>query len=370
MDHALYAALAAQVVLLLLLALGWGRIARALGQKTAATHPPISVVMCMHNEAHNAAGCLKALGLQQYPDFEIVVVNDRSTDDTPAMLQALARQDARIRIVNITELPAGWTGKKHAVQTGIAHARYEHLAFTDADCVAPTQWLAHIAAQFARGKNVVLGYGPYSPAPGLLNKLIRYDAFAIAAQYMGWAAAGLPYMAVGRNLAYTKQAWQKAGGFARHAATPSGDDDIWMSRAATNRQLRIGIMAQPQSFVYSRPKQTVSEVLRQKSRHLGAGLHYGWAAKGLIGVWALSQYGMWLMVLGCLIGQLLGHAWPAQVWGGVAAWAGLKTAVWLWAAWRLQSVGLALGWVLLEPLQLALQALAWVVFWFGLKRAW
>lgn len=351
------AALALQIFLLLLLAAGWWRLGREHPYPTTDASMPISVVVCMHNEAANAWACLQALLAQQYPYFEVIVVDDRSTDETPAILQHRAALDARIRILTITQLPTGWTGKKHALQAGTAHAQFEHLAFTDADCQVPPTWLRHIAAQFTKGKALVLGYSPYRAQPGLLNFFIRYDAAAIAAQYLGWAAVGLPYMAVGRNLAYTKQVWRASGGVAQHAATPSGDDDILVSRARP-RQTPLGVLIDPASHVSSNPKTSWGAYLRQKARHLGASFHYGPKAQLLIGTWGASQWAVWLSIAYTGVSWLAGTP-PGSAWlGMLGAWAMLKTLVWLAAGKRLQMPIMAAAWPLAEPLQLLLQMAA------------
>src|SRR5690606_21884275 len=163
--------------------------------------PPVSVIICARNEEENLRRHLPAILQQDYPAFEVVLVNDYSEDETKWMLKELCKEYPQLKVVDIAQHVRLKHGKKFAVTLGIKAATNEHLIFTDADCEPQSaDWLRHMAQGFSAGKEIVLGYSPYSRRPGLLNALIRFETFHTAISYLSYALKGDPYMGVGRNL--------------------------------------------------------------------------------------------------------------------------------------------------------------------------
>jgi len=166
---------------------------------------PVSVIVCAKNEYHNLVRFLPKLLEQDYPEYEVVVVNDASDDDTFYLLRELADKYPRLKVVNITQNLNFFSGKKFPLSIGIKSAKYELVLLTDADCFpAGPNWIEKMQSAFSGKTEIVLGYGSYAPQPGLLNRLIRFDTLMVAVQYMSNAMIGMPYMGVGRNLAYRK----------------------------------------------------------------------------------------------------------------------------------------------------------------------
>jgi hypothetical protein len=141
---------------------------------------------------------------------------------------------------------------------------------------------------FAPGKEIVLGYGAYTKRPGLLNKLIRFETFVTALQYLSYALAGKPYMGVGRNLAYKKDLFFRNKGFSMHNQLPGGDDDLFINRVATASNTAVVI--DPKAFTYSPAKKTWSAWRIQKARHYSTSSYYKEAHKFLLGMYALSHF--------------------------------------------------------------------------------
>src|SRR6476661_1750551 len=136
----------------------------------------VSVIICPRNEDENLTEFLPKVMEQDYKDFEVIVVNDCSTDNTENVIDEFARIFPNLRKANIKEDKYYKHGKKFAMLVGIKAARHEHLVFTDADCYpASNEWLKEMAAGFSEGKEIVLGYGAYDKRPGFLNKLMRFD---------------------------------------------------------------------------------------------------------------------------------------------------------------------------------------------------
>lgn len=286
------------------------RLARYKRGKTVETLPPVSVIICARNEDDNLTENLPLILAQDYPDFEVVVVNDCSYDLTGDVLEEFAKKNPRLRIVTIKEDEYYQHGKKVAVMMGIKGSKYENLVFTDADCrPSSTNWLKNVASNFTEGTEIVIGYGPFEKAKGFLNKLIRFDAFFIALQYLSFSLARVTYMGVGRNLAYRKELFYRKKGFASHYHIQSGDDDLFVNEAATKTNTRVEVDAE--SFCHSKTKRTFREWWFQKKRHLQTGSRYKSSHKFLLGLYVFSQ---WLF-FGCFAAALILHFQPYVVLG-------------------------------------------------------
>lgn len=262
-------------------------------------HVPVSVIICARNEDDNLTEFLPKVLVQDYPEFEVIVVNDCSIDNTENVIDEFAKIFPNLKKVNIKEDDYYKHGKKFAVLVGIKGAKYEHLLFTDADCFpAGEQWLAGMAGQFTSSRDIVLGYGAYKKEPGFLNRLIRFDAFLIAANYLSAAVKGKAYMGVGRNLAYKKSLFYKKKGFSKHYHIESGDDDLFINDACTADNTAVCV--DHGAITYSVAKKTFAAWKRQKQRHLTTAPHYTAGSRFRIGLGYTLQYGFYILFIGLL----------------------------------------------------------------------
>lgn len=238
------------------------------------TQRPVSVIIAARNEATNLKRYLPSILNQDYPEFEVIVVNDRSVDDTEMVLKEFMAQYSILKVVEVVEnAEYNRYGKKFAITMGIKGAKYEHLLFTDADCEPNSnQWIQLMQSKFTTGKQMVLGISPYTVNSSFLNKWIQYETFHTAINYIGFARIGNPYMGIGRNMGYLKSLFFEGKGFASHMDIPSGDDDLFVNQHANSTNTAVQI--QSESLVLSEPKQTWGEYFRQKLRHFGAGKAY------------------------------------------------------------------------------------------------
>lgn len=249
---------------------------------------PVSVVISARNEYDNLKKNLPLILEQDYPEFEVVVVNDGSDDDTEQLFKELKAKYKHLTAINLLDSVNFFKGKKLPLSVGIKSAKYEKLLLTDADCYPRSpHWIRRMADHFSDDKLIVLGYGAYEKRPGYLNKLIRLDTLMVAMQYGGFALAGLPYMGVGRNLAYDRKLFYRAKGFTRHYRILSGDDDLFINQVAGagNTSLEIS----PQSHTLSVPKTSFAAWYRQKTRHLSTARYYRKKHRWLLGLFGLSQ---------------------------------------------------------------------------------
>lgn len=258
---------------------------------------PISILICARNEAQNLKENLPFILSQNYPEFEVVLINDRSYDNTLEVMESFREKHPnKIKIVDVTETKNGGS-KKYALTLGIKAASHEQLLFTDADCKpASNTWISEMVAHFNEEISIALGYGAYASVKNsLLNKLIRYETVMTALQYFSYAKIGMPYMGVGRNLAYTKTLFFEQGGFANHLHLKSGDDDLFVNQAATNTNLALSI--NKNSFTISQPKTSFKAWIRQKRRHVSTSNYYQPIHKILLGLFYLSQLLFWILAI-------------------------------------------------------------------------
>lgn len=267
-----------------------------LSEEPAAVNHPLSVIICARNEEANLKKNLPQVLEQDYEHFEVVVVNDCSADDSHLVLRELSERYAHLKVVTINEHMRFKHGKKFAVTLGIKAARHEHLVFTDADCTpASANWLRRIQQNFSGSTEIVLGYSPYDKLGGLLNKLIRFETFFTALNYLSYALKGDAYMGVGRNMAYKKSLFFRGKGFASHMHIPSGDDDLFVNQNATPVNTVIEI--HPDGHVWSDPKSTWSGYVNQKLRHLGAGHAYKKAHQRMLTMQVVSAIAFYVLLL-------------------------------------------------------------------------
>jgi len=253
-------------------------------QKKAA-FPGITVLICAKNEEKNLERFLPVILSQDYPEFEVVVVNDSSTDETEQLLMQMAAQNKQLRYTSIPANDKMSRGKKLAVTLGLRSAAYDLVLLTDADCYPVSdQWLKLMGSNFTGNIKIVLGYGGYENRKGLLNKLIRYETTFTAIQYLSYAIKGKPYMGVGRNLAYEKSLFFDNKGFSGHYHLVSGDDDLFVNQNATGSNCAVEFSVD--SHTRSIPETTFRGWIKQKKRHLSAGGHYRtWSRIRLANEW-------------------------------------------------------------------------------------
>lgn len=256
--------------------------------KVAATHKqPVSVVICARNEEKNLMENIPVIMEQNHPDFEVIIVNDSSWDDTEAILKALQVRYPSIRIVNLDEEKQNMMGKKFALTLGIKAAKNDIILLTDADCVPTSEnWITEMTSGMNDHRQLVIGFSPYNKYPGWLNRIIRFDTLMIAAHYLGFANAGKPYMGVGRNMAYNKTLFFKVGGFKSHYSIASGDDDLFVNQVATNANVLI--VSKPTAQTVSAPKQIWKDWFNQKRRHFTTIPYYKPSHRRMLAIWPVS----------------------------------------------------------------------------------
>jgi cellulose synthase/poly-beta-1,6-N-acetylglucosamine synthase-like glycosyltransferase len=231
----------------------------------------LSVIISSKNEAENLIKNLPSILTQNHPDYEVIIVDDQSNDDTFQVIQDFQKNHSHLKYFKIDNYKK--SSKKNALSCGIRVAKNENLVFTDADCKPKTnQWLSELQGYFGRKDTIILGYSPYSKEKSWLNNLIRFETFQTAVNYFGMAKMGQAYMGVGRNLAYTKTIFNSLGQFNSHQKIASGDDDLFINEASGRFPIHCCI--NPKTFVESKPKGNWKAWINQKRRHITTASHY------------------------------------------------------------------------------------------------
>ncbi|HZE82857.1 MAG TPA: glycosyltransferase [Puia sp.] len=262
---------------------------------------PVSVIICARDEAAKLVTHLPGSLVQTYPStHEVIVVNHNSQDDTRFLLDEFKKTFKGLHIVNLEQEAIGIPGKKYPLSMGIKEAIYEIVLLTDADCMPASEfWMQKMQDGYSNGIEVVLGYSPYTKKPGFLNKIIRFDTFHTAIQYLSYALAGLPYMGVGRNLSYKKELFFRNKGFSGINHLPGGDDDLFINKVANKGNTNIVI--DPDTFTMSEPKKTFGEWFRQKARHYSTAKYYKPMHKLLLGMYSSSHILFYPLFIASLI---------------------------------------------------------------------
>ena len=254
---------------------------------------PISIIICCRNEEENLLNNLQAIVEQDYPSFEVILVNHMSTDNTIDVMRAFQLHYSNVRVVNVQRSSHLRMGKKFPLSIGVKAAKNDVLLLTDADC-KPTsnQWLKMMVSNYANNKiEMVLGYAPMNKTKGFLNWFSRMEATYIAINYFSYALASIPYMSVGRNFSYTKELFMKNKGFKSHYSIISGDDDLFLQEVANRKNVTIEI--NESTWCYSDAKETWMDWMLQKRRHYKASPRYNVIKKLLLGIYNVS----WLLAV-------------------------------------------------------------------------
>lgn len=264
---------------------------------------PVSVIIAARNEEDNLKTFLPKVLAQKGVRFEVIVINDCSVDDTEDIVRDFAKQYDNFSYSTVKENKSFEGGKKFAITMGIKKAQFDNLVFIDADCYPSSKhWLKNMALGLMK-RNIVLGYGPYKKGKGLLNKLIRMDAFFIGLQYITFAKAGFPYMGVGRNMAYKSHLFFDNKGFASHRGLKSGDDDLFINEVANSKNTTT--VLNKDSVTFSIPEKSVKDWVFQKRRHLTTAKKYRFLHKMILGLLSFSLF----MFYGALIVTLIFTNW-------------------------------------------------------------
>lgn len=263
-------------------------------QKEPTPSLPISVLVYVKNNAKHLQDNLKAILEQNYPSFEVILINDASTDNSLEILEAIQKEYRHIPIhlSNVRGNEMFWGSKKYALTLGIKRATNEYLLFTDADCKPVTNlWIQEMSKGFYKDKKVVLGYSNYTKKKGFFNLFLRFDTLLNGIHYMSFANAKMTYMGVGRNLAYTSKVYYDNRGFISHVKMPVGDDDLLVNEIATKKN--TSVVWNTNSHVEVKPLKDWETWRKLRQHRAWTFQRYKTKHKVILGIYFLSTVLFW-----------------------------------------------------------------------------
>ncbi|GBD92525.1 beta-monoglucosyldiacylglycerol synthase [bacterium BMS3Abin05] len=269
----------------------------------------ISVIIAAHNEAANLPALLESLQSQTFPQnkFEIIIVDDRSSDDSPKILNEWQQKLPNLRVIRIEETSLNMPAKKFALSLGIEKSRSEILLFTDADCRPAATWIEATLPCFTRETGIVVGFAPLQAQKnGFLQKFTAIESVfdnLVAKAGLAWQ---IPMTATGRNLAYRKSVYEKVNGFTPIAHSISGDDDLFLHLVRKKTSYKLAFADTPKSTVVSSPPMSWKHFFSQRIRHFSAGKYYNFPSKILYGLFYLSHTILLLLPVLLFFGK---HSW-------------------------------------------------------------
>ena len=281
--------------------------------------PPLSVVVCARSESENLRRNLPAILKQDYPDFEVIVINDGSTDESEDLLSELEEEYPNLYHSFTPDSARYISRKKLALTLGIKASKYDWLVFTEADCTPVSdKWLRRIARNFTPSTDIVLGYSGYERGKGWLHKRVSFDSLFTSLRYLGFALAGKPYMGIGRNLAYRKELFFKVKGFSTHLNMQRGEDDLFINQIANENNTRVE--TSPDSVIRMQPVERYKDWKEEKVSYMATARFYKGSQRWLLGLETATRLLFYVACLSGIVFGILSFHWLA---------AGLVLLLWI-----------------------------------------
>lgn len=262
------------------------------GGKPAATR--FSVIIPARDEAENIGVCLNAIYQQDYPAglFEVIVVDDHSTDDTAMVVQALQQQYPTLKLTRLSDLVDGKAlnaYKKKAIEIAIPQASGEWIITTDADCTAGKDWLKYFD-EFIQDRAPALVAGPvkFTNNGSLVSIFQCLDFLSLQGITAAAVSANRHSMCNGANLAYRKTAFHEVGGFRGIDKLASGDDMLLMHKIKTRFPEKLGYVFAGEAVVDTPPMPDWRSFFNQRIRWASKAEKYD--DKSIIGVLVLVYF--------------------------------------------------------------------------------
>lgn len=261
------------VMLVIALLIGWVRIRRQPMPPRTQTPPGVSVVIAFRNEAANLSNLVIDLAGSAFPAdrFEIILVNDHSEDNSVEVVNRILPSVNNVRLL---QLPEGQTGKKSALRLGIAQARFDIIATTDADCTLSKNWLTCVASYFEdKQTKLLLGPVKLSDDGTFFGQLQVMEFVSVAGTTAATVGLGHPVMANGANLAFHRKAFDEAGGYEDNLEVPSGDDEFLMRKIYARYPSGVRYLNYYEAAVSTPPQPDLITFVHQRMRWAGKWRH-------------------------------------------------------------------------------------------------
>ncbi len=271
--------------------------------------PPISVIIPSKNNSEELAENLPFILEQDYPNYEVIVVNSGYTDETDMVLKAAALKYPHLYHTFVPDEADNINEKKLALTIGIKAAKHEHLLFTEAYCKPCTPlWIREHGSAFAQGMDILLGFSRLKIDKKVkMHSFIRFDNLMHHLKFLSMALLGRPYMGIGRNLAYRKELFFRNKGFSSILHIDAGEDDLFINRIV--KGVRTGVVISPESMTETHGIDDFLTWRSLKSRYLYTKQFYCGVGPRLLNLESFTRYAFYLLLSVAIILSLFTGSW-------------------------------------------------------------
>ena len=271
--------------------------------------PPLSVIIVAKDSASDLQKNLPAILEQDYPDYEVIVIYDRSDKDgSEDVLKLLQDKYPHLYFTFIPDSARYISHKKLGVTMGIKASRHEWLVFTEPNCrPAGNQWLRKLASNFTDKTDIVLGYSNYEKTSGWFNRKITFDTLLHSMRYLGMAINGHPYMGCGRNLAYRKSLYYEHKGFTNHLTLQRGEDDLFINQTAHGKNTRVEVSSE--SVMRITPPHYPKSWKEEKLSYTMTCRHFKGVSRYLMGFETCTRLLFLACIIACMAYGIFTQAW-------------------------------------------------------------
>jgi biofilm PGA synthesis N-glycosyltransferase PgaC len=245
--------------------------------------PFITVLIAARNEAKNIHDLLEDLLKQNYPSYEVIVVDDHSEDNTIEIAARFTREYTSFRVIRSAK-----PGKKLALTEGVKHAQGSIIVATDADCRVPEHWLSAIAIYFQQPEVKMVFGGVRMQQENFFHDLQAIEFSSLIGSGAATAAMGYPTMCNGANIAYCKAVFEEVNGYTGNEHVPSGDDEFLMRKIKAIYPAGIYFMNDARSVVITQPNETAGAFIKQRLRWAGKWRYNSSAYTMLLAIYIFS----------------------------------------------------------------------------------
>lgn len=296
-------------LLILAYYIAWKRIPVFKRQNAVPVKLAFSILIPARNEADHIIRCLKHITAQQFPasHYEIIVIDDDSTDQTAECVNQYIQTHPQYAIRLVKTDGTLTTGKKAAITLGIAHAQFEHILLTDADCTREENWLSTIHDFMCQYPSHFI-YAPVMfEARSLFEKIQALEFAGLVA--IGGAAIELnnPNMCSGSNLMITKEAFYKIGGYTDSEQIATGDDEYLLHQVCKHYPDQIHFLKNKHAMVTTSANNSLNQFAAQRKRWVSASMTYEniWITAILIGAYLFNAAIVYQFIMNPLTGLIM-----------------------------------------------------------------
>ena len=258
----------------------------------------VSVLIYIKNQEKQLIKFLAQIKNQTHPNFELVLINNASYDNTLEVLEAYAKENSNTTVVNVENNEAFWGSKKYALTLGIKKAKYKNLLFTTPDVeISSPDWINEMSKLYHANKQFILGYVNFKKTNGIGNKVLRYTRLLTNLYNFGWAAIQKPFIAWENNLGYTSDLFFENNGFSGHMNEQTGTEDLFVQQAVTKKNVALATSVNTSVRISS----SLKDWIDQRGNQLK---HYKATVKFALGLLYFSQLLFWVLaIIGSIVFQ-------------------------------------------------------------------